>query len=57
MHKNNNTDIVLRSRLILEEYGPDIKYIKSEKIIVADRLSRLPLNGNQETTQKSNYQQ
>ena len=42
--------------LILEEYGPDIKYIKGEKNILADALSILALNGNQQTTQESNYQ-
>ena len=36
----------------LEEYGTDIEYTKGEKIMVADALSRLTLNGNQETTQK-----
>ena len=51
-----NTDRVLRWRLILEEYRLDIKYIKGEKNILADALSRLPFNGNQETTQKSTYQ-
>ena len=51
-----NTDIVLRWRLILEDYGPDIEYIKVEKNIVADGLSRIPLNGNEETTHKSIYQ-
>ena len=30
--KDINTDRVLRWRLILEEYGPDIEYIKGEKI-------------------------
>ena len=52
-----NTDRVLIWRLILEEYGPDIEYIKGENNIVADRLSRTPLNGNEENTQKSTYQQ
>ena len=52
-----DTDIVLRWRLILEDYGPDIEYIKVEKNIVADGLSRITLNGNQETTHKSTYQQ
>ena len=51
-----NTDIVLRWRIILEEYGLDIEYIKFEKYIRSDVLSWLPLNGNQETTQKSTYQ-
>ena len=30
---------------------------KGEKNIVTDRLSIIPLNGNQENTQKYNYQQ
>ena len=57
MCKCFNTDSVLRWRLILEEYGPYIEYIKGENNIVTDRLSRTPLNGNKETTQKSTYQQ
>ena len=47
---NFNTD------LILEEYGPGIEYITGKKNIVAYGLSRIPLNGNQETTQNSTYQ-
>ena len=43
---NFNTDRSLRWRLILEGYGPDIEYIKGEKNIVSDALSRLTLNGN-----------
>ena len=42
---------------MLEEYGPDVEYIKGEKNIVADGLSIIPLNGNEATTQKSTYQQ
>ena len=53
--KNFNTDRVLRWRLILEEYGTDTEYIKGEKNIVAEALSRIPLNGNQYTTHKSTY--
>ena len=49
--------LVWYKSLILEQYGPDIEYIKDEKNIVADALSRFPLNGNQETAQKSTYQQ
>jgi hypothetical protein len=31
-----------RWRLILKEYGPDIRYIKKEENCAADALSRLP---------------
>ena len=51
--ENFNTNRVLRWRLIFEEYGPDIEYIKVKKNIVADVLSRIPLNGNQNNTHKS----
>ena len=54
--KNFNTYRVLKWRLILEEYGPDIEYIKGEKNIVSDNLSIFLLNGSQETTQKTTYQ-
>ena len=40
-YKNFNTERVMRWRLILEEFGPDLNYIKGEKNIVADALSRL----------------
>ena len=46
---------MLRSRLILEEYGPDIEYIKGEKNIAANVLSCLSNNGNQETTHEKMY--
>ena len=55
--RNFDTDRVLRWRITIEEYGKDIEYIKGEKNIVADALSILTLNGNQETTKKSTYQQ
>ena len=51
-----NTDRVLIWRLIIEDYGPDIEYIKGETNIVAGTLPKLPLNGNEENTQKSTYQ-
>ena len=35
---------VMRWRLILEEFGPDIKHIKGEDNIVADAISRLPMS-------------
>ena len=33
---------VMRWRLILEEFGPDIQHIKGEDNVVADAISRLP---------------
>ena len=33
----------MRWRLILEEYGPDLRYIQGEKNVVADALSRLEM--------------
>ena len=39
--KNFNTERVMRWRLLLEEYGPELHYIKGENNIVADALSRL----------------
>jgi hypothetical protein len=42
--KNFNTERVMRWRLILEEYGPELRYIKGEQNIVADALSRLDLD-------------
>ena len=53
---NFNTNIVLIWRLILKEYGPNIKYIRGDKNIVSYALSRLTLNSNQETTKNSTYQ-
>ena len=41
-----DTNRVLRWRLMIEEYGPDIEYIKVENNIVAEKLSRIILNGN-----------
>ena len=51
------TDRVLRKRLILKEYGKDTEYTKNENNIVAYILSRTPLYGNGETTQKSTFLQ
>ena len=57
--ENNITEFLIVDsliwRLILKEYGLDIEYIKGEKNIVADALSRFPLNVNQETANKSTY--
>ena len=53
--KNFNNNRVLRWRLILEEYSPDIDYIWGEKIIAADALYKLKNYRNQEITHKSTY--
>ena len=47
---------LLKWRLILEDYGPDIEYIKGEKNIGYDALSRITLNRNEDTTYKFTYQ-
>ena len=41
-----NTDRVIRWRLIIEEYGPNLRYIEGPKNTVADALSRLGLRDN-----------
>ena len=38
----------MRWRLTLKEFGPELKYIKGEKNVVADALSRLEMSDNQE---------
>ena len=50
-----NTDRILKSILILEEYGLGIEYIQGNKNIVTYALSIFPIIGNQETTHESNY--
>lgn len=40
-YKNFTTDRVMRWRLFLEEYSPDLRYVKGDRNIVADALSRL----------------
>ena len=42
-YKNFNTERVMRWRLLIEEFGPKIEYIKGPKNVVADALSRLDL--------------
>ena len=42
--KHFNIERVMRWRLIIEEYNPEIRYIKGTKNIVADALSRLDIN-------------
>ena len=55
MCENFNTYRLVRWRLIIEGYGPDIEYIKVEKNIVPDSLSIFSINRNQDTTQESTY--
>ena len=50
-----STGKVLRWRLILENYGPDIEYIQGGKSIATDTLSIFPINGNQKTTHEYTY--
>ena len=38
----------MRWRLILEEFGPELKYIKCEKNVVADTLSCFEISDNQD---------
>ena len=35
-------------RLIIEEFGPELKYINGENNVVANALSRLEMSDNQE---------
>ena len=46
--KNFNTERVMRWRLVLEEFGPELNYIKGENNIVADALSRLDMDTDKE---------
>lgn len=41
--KTFNTERVTRWRLLVEEYGPELVYIKGAHNVVADSLSRLPI--------------
>ena len=53
--KKFNNYCILRWRLILKEYSPDIEYIPGTKNIAADVLSQLTNNGNQNTKHESVY--
>ncbi len=53
--KNFNTERVMRWRLILEEYGPELNYIKGENNIVADALSRLEMTPDVEPITDNDY--
>ena len=61
-HKNLTTEAlgltsnrVYRWRLILEEYGPDIVYIKGAENTVADAISRLKFNPALKNNSKQNW--
>ena len=43
VYKHFNTNQVIRWQLLLEEYGPELIYIKGQNIIVADALSCLDM--------------
>src|SRR6476661_507379 len=45
-YKTFNSDRVMQWRLYIEEYSPDLQYIKGEKNVVADALSRLDMEEN-----------
>ena len=47
-YKMFNTDRVMRWCLILEEFEPELKYIKVENNVIADALYRLENSNNQE---------
>ena len=42
-YKQFNSSRVMRWRLLIEEFGPELEYIKGQKNIVADALSRLDI--------------
>ena len=44
----------MRWRLILEEFGPELRYMKGTNNIVADALSRLDMNENLTSTVEDN---
>jgi hypothetical protein len=54
-YKNFNMDHVMRWRLTIEEYGPELKYIKGERNIVADALSRLDMSSDKSHTLEETF--
>jgi hypothetical protein len=42
-YKNFNSDRVMRWRLYIEEYSPDLQYIKGTHNVIADALSHLEI--------------
>ena len=47
-YKYFNKDCVMRWRQIIEEFGPDLKYIKGENNVVADAIFCLEMSDNKE---------
>ena len=47
-YKISKTERVMRWRLILKEFGPELKYIKGEKNVVANTLSCFDMSDNQD---------
>ena len=47
-NKMFNIERVMRWRIILEEFRPELKYIKGEKNVLANDLSRMNMSDNQE---------
>jgi hypothetical protein len=43
-YKTFNSDRVMRWRLYIEEYSPELRYVKGEKNVVTDALSRLAMD-------------
>jgi hypothetical protein len=43
-YKNFNSDLVMRWKLYIEEYSPELQYIKGTHNVVADALSLLDMN-------------
>ena len=46
-YKKFNTESIMRWRLILKEFGPELKYIKGQNNVVANALSHLDKSDNQ----------
>lgn len=56
-YQHFNTERVMRWRLILEEYGPELRYIKGTQNVVADALSRLEMMSDDEfQTEKDQHE-
>ena len=52
-YKNFNTERVMRWRLIIEEFGPELIYIPGQSNIVAKALSRLPIENDNQLDQNN----